>query len=192
MTALGSLSPGVANTTAPGGLTAFDSFPDNALETIAAAVDTSYAYVATNSTGNYGAGYLLADTPSDFGNMNLANVRIRYTWSATPTNTTWTFLAARVVTTTGTVLAAADSGGAWQNVATSITTTANTSSANISFPYVNTGANKAAWNNAVLEIQVDRVRAKGGGTEEQRITAAEINGDYTEAAPVTTRVFVIS
>jgi len=171
---------------------AWDSSPDNCLETIASADDGDYGYVNKNVTGDYGAGFVLEDMPTDFGTMDSLQVRIRYAWVSTPTNSNWTVLAARVVTTGGTILAAGDAGGAWQSVVTSITTTSPTNSSNVAFTYVNTGANKAAWNDAIFEIDIEREKVKGGGTESQAVYAAEVSGVYSEAAPVTTKIYLIT
>lgn len=167
-------------------------YADNCLETIANADDGDYGYVNKNVTNDYGAGFVLENVPADFATMATCQVRIRYGWSATPTNSNWTVLGARVVTTTGTILAAGTSGGAWQSVATSITTTSATNSSNVTFGYVNTGANKAAWNDAIFEIDIERQKIKGGGSEEQRVYAAEISGTYELAAAVTTKIYLIT
>lgn len=203
MAELGSISPGVANTGTPDGVTAFVSLPDNAWETIDSADDGDYAYVDTNTTDNYAVGYVLGNMPTDFGNMDsgTCNVRVRYAWDAKSTgNEIWNDIDARVVTATGTVLAAADSGGTFETVVDvpgsaegdGILTTTATNTTNISFTYVNTGASKSQWDNAVLEVRINRVKNKGGGTDQQRIYAAEINGTYTISSGPAYQVYLIT
>jgi hypothetical protein len=172
---------------------AWNSTPDNCLETIAGADDGDYGYVDQNVETDYGAGFVMEDMPTDFGTMTTCYSRIRYGWDTYSTsNEVWNSLGMRVVTTTGTVLAAADAGGGFQEVATGITTTSPTNSSNVAFGYVNTGANKAAWNDAIMEIQILRQKIKGGGADQQRVYAAEINGTYEIGAAVTTKIYLIT
>lgn len=182
----------VAGGASQAGESNFNSSPANALETIAGAEDGDYIYVNQNASGIYSTYYPLQDVPTDFSSISSLQVRLRYGWSATPTNTNWDNLYARIETSGGTILAAADAGGTYQTVVSSITTTTATNSSNVAFSYVNTGASKADWNDAWFRIGVVRTKIKGGGSQEQRIYAAEVSGVYNEAAPVTTKIYMIT
>ena len=173
---------GVGNSVAP---SLWNSAPNGALQTIDAASDTSYGHVDENTTGDYDQGWALANVPESFANMETLSIQLRYAWSASPTNTSWPLLAARVMNG-ATVLAASSSGGGWQTVASSITTTTPTNSAVISFAYVNTTADEATWNGAVVEIRIGRDRLKAGGTQQQRVFACSVTGTYDLTAPPST------
>jgi hypothetical protein len=180
---------GVGNSAAPNG---WNSAPNGALTLIGASgQDTDFGFVNTNTTGTYTQGYELGDMPSDFDNMtSTLAIQLRYGWSATPSNTTWPSLTARIVSGS-TILAAATSGGDFQSIATSITTTTPTNSSAISFSYVNTSASKSDWDAAVVEILIERSRSKGGSTNEQRVFALSVTGQYNVAS-VTTKYFFIT
>jgi hypothetical protein len=173
----------VGNAAAPN---EWSSAPNGALTAIGASgQDTNFGHVSENLTGTrtYVQGWELADTPADFLGMATLTIQLRYAWSAYATSATWPLLAARIVSGT-TILAAADSGGAFESVATSITTTTPTNSSVVSFTYINTAANKAAWDAAVLEIRIDRTRSGGGNTNQQRVFAAEATGTYVAVTSV--------
>jgi hypothetical protein len=161
----------------------FTSFPNGALEVIGSADDGDYGEFTTNADHTADAAWLLDDMPGNFGTMDDLAFQVRYGWSATPTDTTWPVLAARIVTNDNAVVLAANaSGGGFQTFVTSITDTTPTNSTSTGFTYVNTGASKANWDNGKLEIRITRDRVKGGGTEAQRIYAAEVTGNYTISA----------
>lgn len=187
MADLGTLRPGAGNTTnlpstgmsvigAPGGSTALS---DDA--------DGTFDGQNTNASGGYEYGRDLADTPANFVSMDAIAIQYRYGWSGTPSNTTWDDVRARIVTSDGaTVLAGQASTliDAWVTIAANITTTTPTNSSAVSMPYVNTGATKAQWDGAILQIKWDRTRSKGGSTEVARVYEAWITGTYT-SGPIT-------
>jgi hypothetical protein len=162
----------------------FTSFPNGALEVIASADDGDFGEFTTNADHTADAAWSLDNMPGDFGDMIDLAFRVRYGWSATPTNTTWPVLSARLVTDDNAVVLAANaSGGGFQTFVSNITDTTPTNCTSTGFTYVNTGASKTNWDNAKLEIRITRDRTKGGGTEGQQIYAAEVTGNYNEAGP---------
>lgn len=186
MPGLPELRPGTVNNTAlpdtvianPGGATALSDDSD-----------ATFDAQSDNATGTYGYGRNITDPPVDFGTMTGLNVLLRYGWQSAPTNTTWNLLAARVMGPAGTtVLAAANSGGAFKTVASNITATTPTNSATITFDYVNPTTDRALWDGAVLQVQWTRTRAKGGDNLGMRVYEAKINGTYDLAPPAITSV----
>lgn len=182
MTVLTAITGGNVGAAATGESDAFSLHANGDLETIATAVDSDFGEVTTNSDGNYADGYLLDNMPGDFGTMDDLSVQLRYGWSATPSNTTWPTLGARVVVeSNGTILAGATAGGGYQTVASSITATTPTNSSVTGFTYVNTSASKADWDDANLQIVMVRDRSKGGGGQGQRVYAGDVTGNYSIA-----------
>lgn len=169
------------NSAAPNGWT---SAPNNALELIASTDDTDFAADTSNNSGTSSVdqGYLLNNKPSDFVTMSAASVRLRYGWAAAFTNRTWDSLSARIMNGTQ-VLAGSTSGGGFQTVASSITTTTATNSAVTAFTYVNTTATKTDWDAAVLEMRITSTRTAGGSSIGRRVYAAEITGTYNAYRP---------
>jgi len=152
--------------------------------------DATFGTVENNTTGTYDQGWELDGVNNDLASMNTLAVVLRYRWTATPTGlTTWDSLACRVMSG-ATVLAAADSGGAFQTVASTITTTTITNSSSTGFPYVNTGATKAQWDAAVVEIRISQTKTKGGDTTPRAIYEADFTGTYTVGATTQTGSFV--
>jgi len=194
MADLGSLtaSAGVAGGSSQAGESNFNSAPADALETIAGADDGDYAYVNQNASGTYGTYYELENMPSDFGSILTLFARIRYGWDVAPGNSAWNNLYCRLETSAGVILAAADAGGTYVTVASSITDTSPVNSANVSFSYVNTGATKAQWDDAWYRFAVVRTKTKGGSTAQQRIYAAEVNGTYDVYVPPDTKYYFIT
>ena len=181
---------GVGNSAAPN---EWDSAPNDALTLIGAAgQDTNFGFVNTNTTGTYTQGYLFNGTPVDFSTMRSGlTIQLRFAWNAyDATLSTWPSLTARIVSG-ATILAASTAGGAFQSIATSITTTTPTNSAVVGFSYVNSTADKTTWDSAVVELLIDRARSKGGTTNEQRVFALSITGEY-DAVDLTTRYFFIT
>jgi hypothetical protein len=179
----------VGNATAPTGQ--WTSAPNGALTLIGAGTqDNNWGGVTTNATDNYDQGWVLEDMPADFVTMTSLAIQLRYAWASAQGLSDWTILDARVVSG-ATILAAANSGGDFQTVATDITTTTPTNSSIISFSHVNTSANKATWDSAVVVIRIGRMRDMGGSTIEQRVYASSITGTYT-ALDLTTRYFFIT
>lgn len=165
----------VGNSAAPND---WNSAPNGALTLVGAGgQDTSNAHQSTNTTGTYDQGYSLADVPSDFNTMASLAIQLRYGRSANNSLTVWNSLSVRIVSG-ATILAASTAGGAFQVIAETITTTTPTNSGVISFDYVNTGASKAQWDAAVVEIRIVRTRDKGGSNDELRVFALSATGEY--------------
>jgi hypothetical protein len=172
---------GVGNSAAPN---EWNSAPNGALTLIGDSnQDTNFGFVNTNSTGNYTQGYLFNGVPTDFVTMRFGlEIQLRYGWNAyDATLSTWPSLSARIVSGT-TILAASDTGTGFQNVAALITTTTPTNSI-VNFGFVNTTADKTAWDSAVVEILIERARNKGGNTNEQRVFALSVTGQYNSLSP---------
>ena len=147
--------------------------------------DATFGTVESNGTGTYDQGWELANVDADFASILTLSVVLRYRWTATPNGlTTWDTLGCRIMSG-ATVLAAADSGGSFKTIASSITTTTITNSASSAFAYVNTGATKTQWDAAVVEIRISQTKSKGGDTTPRAIYEADFTGTYTAAAGVT-------
>lgn len=163
----------------------FASAPNNALETIAGADDTDYAYDNNNNSGTTTLyqGYELNNMPSDFISMATLSVRLRYGWAGAFSNRTWDFLRVRI--TSGSKFLAGGSLGtsSYLTIASSITATTPTNSSNISFVSLDTTATNSDWDAAVLEIQLISTRSGGGSSVQRRIYAAEISGTYNAYRP---------
>jgi hypothetical protein len=172
---------GVGNAAAPN---EWSSAPNEAVTLIGAGTqDTANAHYVNNATATVDQGYALADMPADFGTMSAASIQLRYGRSANSTLLLWNNLQARIMSG-ATVLAAADSGGGFANVASNITVTTPTNSGVVSFAYVNTAANKATWDAAVLEMRIVQTRDMGGATNELRVFAGQVTGTYAEGVNV--------
>jgi hypothetical protein len=170
---------GVGDSAAP---SQWSSAPNGVIQVIASANDSNFAEDTSNGGGNslLSQGYLLNDMPSDFGSMSSLSIRLRYGWAAAFTNRAWNSLDARLMSG-ATVLAAADDGGTFTEVATAITNTTPVTSGVVAFPYVNPDATKAEWDDAVLELRIDSTRSAGGSSVARRVYAGEVTGVYEVA-----------
>lgn len=169
----------VGNAAAP---TGWASAPNGALGDDS---DATFGYDDTNSTTTVDQGWELGETDADLGNMDTLSGVLRYARSANSANKTWTILAVRVMSGV-TVLAAADSGGTFATVASSITTTTPTNSSAYVFStsgYLNTTANKTLWDAAVVETRIGIDRNKGGNSDAFRVFEIDFTGTYTASAP---------
>jgi len=182
MATLPTLYPGAADVTglpttgsiisSPGGVTALSD-----------ASDATFDSQSTNTSGTYQYGRAMDNTPGDFGTMATLAITIRYGWASAVTNSTWDTLDARVVGSDGTtILAAASAGGTFQQIATPGTTATPTNSSATGFSYVNTTANKTAWDGAIVQIQWTRTRSKGGDTVGANVYQAFLSGTYNLGA----------
>jgi hypothetical protein len=175
---------GVGDSAAPN---QWSSAPNGVIQVIGSANDANFAEDTSNGGGTttLDQGYLLGNTPADFGSIATASVRLRYGWAASFTNRTWTVLGARLISVgDSTVLAAADSGGAFTELNSgNITTTTPVTSSVVAFAWVNTAATKAQWDDARLEMRIVSVRSGGGSSVARRVYAGEITGTYA-IAPV--------
>lgn len=121
----------------------------------------------------------LGDTPSNFETMD-SPLNIRVVWRSNSTDDTL-IVRARIVNG-ATILAAADSGGAFQEVGSFV---GNNGFADIDqnadFGFVNTTADKATWDGATLEIQQGINRSMAADNCQIQPDLAEISGTYTES-----------
>ena len=152
------------------------------LQVIASAVDSSYVYSGqNNTTGTYRANFALADTPSDFTKMGTLDVRLRYLISAAASNTC--SLTVQVFQSDGTTALT----NAVQVVANVTNTVAENSSV-ITLTGLDTTANKAVWDGALVQVSWGLQKVKGGDSNQRRVTAAELTGTYTAVVDTETSI----
>jgi hypothetical protein len=149
---------------------------DPVLEEIASADDADYAYTATNAAHVARAEFTLEDVNADLGNVDTLFVRLRYAIESGSQLNLWNLLSARVFKSDGTTPL---TDGA--TVASNITTSTPTNSSVIEFTGVDTAAEKADWDAAVVVLFLDVTKVKGGDTLQKRVFAAELTGTYTAA-----------
>lgn len=119
-------------------------------------------------------------TDTDLGNMDTLSWQVDYRVSAVPTDDTYA-LSIRIVNG-ATILAAANSGGTFATVATNIILIVDTLSAVTAFAYVNTGASKATWGGASVELTQTYTRTKGNDAIHIEVDFTEFTGTYTVGA----------
>jgi hypothetical protein len=153
---------------------------DPALEAIATPADASFAQHSNNSGGTFSADFDLPEMPADFASMDTLTVRLRYLRAVGTAVNTWNSLQASVVNSAGAALSNT------VTIASNITTTTATNSGVITLTGLNTTADKTVWDNARLRIFWVITRSMGGDTLGRRVTAGELTGTYTTAAPQTT------
>lgn len=195
MASFGSRFPNDLSSTADPSGVPWDGVTGGLANRFGDASDATYGFVSTNASGTYARSMPFDSVPSDIASVTALSVLVRYGWSATPTNTTWdqagstaNGIEARIVASDlTTILAANLSGGTLQEVVGLPTATTPTNSPTVPFNYVNTGASQAQWDSARIQVQINRTRSKGGGTEEQRIYEVTITGTYTPTAPASPR-----
>jgi hypothetical protein len=128
--------------------------------------------------------FLLANTPSDLSTMDTLSWRLVYYRYSTTDDTVG--LQIRIVTETGgTVLAAADSGGTFHQVVANgregVSPNGNYITSGVTaFPYVNTTATKAQWDDARVELRQTYAQNMGADTAAViMVDTLEITGTYT-------------
>lgn len=163
-------------------------------EGIAGATDTSDYIQAPNDTNNADYACTLADTPSDFVQMATLSYDIRYCLSAAPpASSKDTYGLSIRVTNGATILAAADAAGTFQSIVS--TTTMATTFANkgsTAFSYVNTAADKTAWDGAVVTIRQTYTASGSKDAHAVRVSTFEITGTYSSPKNVTPGVGAIT
>jgi hypothetical protein len=132
--------------------------------------------------------WLLQNTPSDFGSMDTLSIQVRAHRGSSSDDTC--SVDARIVTETGgTVLAAAASGGTFQNVMSAARDGGSSGASNLTtgsvtaFTYVNTGATKSQWDDARVEIRVQAQSVMSADT--QRVVyldTLQVTGTYTDTS----------
>lgn len=156
---------------------------DPVLETIAGTDDADYAYDAANTTHTGTASFALADVPADFLDMDTLSIRLRYALQSGTRVNTWSSLTAQVVQSDGSTPLTNE-----VTVASNITTTTPTNSGVITLTGLNTTANKATWDGALVLLRWNITKSMGGDTLEKRVFAAEVTGTYTVDVDVTAPV----
>lgn len=131
-------------------------------------VDTDLAVINASFT----------DTPSDFQSADSITVSVEASLTGTVIDDVYT-LRARI-TNGGTILAAADVGGTYQNITSSLTSTDNLYS--LGFSYINTAATKADWDGASIQLQQGYLKSNGGDGLAIRMDYVYLTGTYTQAA----------
>lgn len=122
----------------------------------------------------------LDDVDGDFGNMDTLLWKVTYFLSGTAGDDTYQ-LTVRIVNG-GTILAAADSGGTYQEVSANVTSTTDVTTGPTGFSYVNTSASEATWNGASAELQQVHTKNTGWDGNYIRTDFTEFTGTYTIAA----------
>jgi hypothetical protein len=155
---------------------------DQVDEGIAAPDNTgiAHAYAFT------GGAYTLAASPGDLnnGSVTSATFQLRHRQSGRSDDTmTW---GARLETSAGVILAAADSGGTYQNVgADNPYRTIYGNNAAVSFGYINTGATKTQWDDARVSWSLVKSALKGTDSITWYYDTFDISLTYTPtAAPI--------
>lgn len=119
----------------------------------------------------------------DFVTMDSLSIDVEYSLTAAGDDDIQQLLV-RIMNGT-TVLAAADSGGTFMEIDANVTNTTDTNSGAISFPYVNTTANKTTWDGASVEIEQIYTKNKGNDGVAIQVDHVIIDGTYTGLVPAT-------
>jgi len=143
--------------------------------------DTTY-HNFTNDIDLEVASYALGDMPGDFGNMDDLSYDCIYLVSGAPSDDVYG-LNIRI-TNGGTILAAADAGGTYEVVNANITNTSENTKGVTGFTYVNTGANKATWDGASVDIQQRHAKTKGNDGIHVQVDYTPMTGNYTISAGI--------
>lgn len=140
--------------------------------------DGSYAYHAPLKDLSDDTSFTLAAVPSDLSNVDTLSYNLRYAQSGRSDDDL--YLGVRIVNG-ATILAAADAGGSFEEVGP-ITNTSFSNSGATGFTYVNTGAAKSLWDDAIVELRARNVGTKAGDNAQIRCDTVEFTGTYTAAA----------
>jgi len=133
-----------------------------------------------NFSGTETRSRAIDNTPSDFVSMDtfLWEVQCRVVSRVDDTFA----LAIRVVNG-ATILAAANSGGTFTVVSSSVTSSTNISIGPTAFAYVNTAANKTTWDGASVEVQVTFTQQMGPDGASLVVEHVVFTGTYTPSGP---------
>lgn len=128
----------------------------------------------------------LDDVNSDFGTMATLNWTVQARTAAAGSDDTYQLLI-RIVNG-ATILAAADSGGTFQEVAANVRVSAGIFDTNYgptAFTYVNTSEGKTTWDGASIELRQVYSKTKGNDVTNIEVDIVTINGTYNVAAAIT-------
>jgi hypothetical protein len=176
MTTLPTVTPGTHRSDLPQNTGTSKTGTDPVLEAIATPDDADFVFSSLNATGTHVAVFDLGDMPADFAHMDTLSVRLRYHKNAHSGVNTWNSLTAQIYQSDGTTQLCDE-----RTIATTITTTTPTNSAATTLISVNTTADKAVWDGALLFLRFTITKSMGGDADEERVTAAELTGTYTQA-----------
>jgi len=145
------------------------------------ASDNTYLTFTANATETLTRA--LDDVNADLASMDTLTFDVEYSLTAAGDDDIQELLI-RIMNGT-TVLAAADSGGTFQQISANVTNTTDTNSGATSFTYVNTGASKTDWNGASVELQQIYTKNKGNDGVAIRVDHVIFDGTYTQATSST-------
>lgn len=123
----------------------------------------------------------LSDTPTNFVAMSALSWKVEHRQQGRTDDTL--ALAIRVMDGT-TVLAAGDSGGAFQVVSAAVTSATDVTTGPTAFAYVNSSATKAQWDAAKLELQQTYSTSMSNDNARIEVDFVELTGTYFSAFPV--------
>ena len=123
----------------------------------------------------------LSDTPANFVAMSSLSWKVEYRQQSRVDDTLRLLI--RIMSGT-TVLAAADSSGAFQSVSTAVTSATDVTTGPTAFTYVNSSATKTQWDAAVVELQQTYTTSMGNDGARIEVDFVEITGSYATAFPV--------
>lgn len=147
---------------------------DPLLEVIASADDADYAYDNANNTHTGIAAFALDNMPGDFGTMNSVSINLRYGKDTHTGTNTWDSLAAQIVQSDGSTALTDNT----TIVSGPITTTTATNSGATTLTNPDTTSGASIWNGAIVLIRFGITKSKGGDSDQERVYAAEVTGDY--------------
>ena len=125
----------------------------------------------------------LDNTPADFATMDDASWQVEYSLNAAWVDDVYDLDV--YIANGATMLAGASSTLAdGQRVATNVQNTTDIVSAVTGFTYVNTAADKAAWDGASIYLVQSYAKTKGGDVRRIRVDHVAITGNYTVGAAV--------
>jgi len=149
-------------------------------------VNSSLSYITQPNNIQDDALFGLTIVNTDFQSMDSATYNIYWAQPVSLGNDN-NYLGIRVETNTGgTILAAATSGGIFQDITTDASQQARWVNSTGTFAYVNTTATEAQWNDAVVRVRGDYVKNAGPDNAYIEVTYVEIGGTYTQSAVPTT------
>ena len=140
--------------------------------------------LSDNRSTSLDTSFTLAAMPGDFDTMDSISYNVRYRAQNASGDDTLTF-GIRIVTSGGTVLAAADSGGTFQTVQTGQNSTWSATLSNsgaTAFTYTNTTATATNWNDAQVEFRSTHSQSMAADDNTVIVDTVEFTGTYTAAA----------
>jgi hypothetical protein len=133
----------------------------------------------------------LTDMPTDFLSMTDVKIQVRYRVVGRVDDTLG--MAAQIYAADfSATLAAGTSGGALKSITTNQAQTTFGNSSLETFPYVNTSATKAQWDNAVIDFRQSIAASMSNDGAKIEVSAIEITGTYVASTPpprVPTKIF---